>query len=387
MRTCTRPSSGGSSRIVSRCVPSDICPSDTRTGAICAAGEAGLDAGRCVLRVPMAAAGCRRAGRRRGGPASIAIGEEECADGETGAPSAVSRTCRCRRRHDFGSGIRPGLASRRPAAHGWPAFWSWREPPGPARARFGDSIGREPRPDIDRRVGRGNRRGPRRGRRLGEWRRRTSLLHRRAALQLRIGQSAAAGLSDGFDYRGTRGGGLGNTRCGCRDSGGGTVAGCPGSCETAVGGGGSSFAANGGWTVAGSASANVGRPVGAGPVPADPDSLRASISECGGLNASDPDKMVNGGPLRSTWQSGIRQSLHWRHGERPAAAIPAPGRSGSAGLVWFVRQAPVARGWSGPIQRDDGNWRESVVICHGRRCGGRDWMLHRSGFRRRKVAV
>ena len=47
--------------------------------------------GQCVVRGRDGGSRRWRTGRRAGGPASIAIGEEECADGETGAPSAVSR--------------------------------------------------------------------------------------------------------------------------------------------------------------------------------------------------------------------------------------------------------------------------------------------------------
>jgi hypothetical protein len=90
MHTCTRPSSGGSRRIVSRCVPSDLWPSDTRTGAICAAGEAGLDAGD-VSSGAATAAGNSALNGVAVAAASIAIGGEGCTDIALGGPPAMSR--------------------------------------------------------------------------------------------------------------------------------------------------------------------------------------------------------------------------------------------------------------------------------------------------------
>ena len=89
MLTCTWPSSGGSRRIVSRCVPSDVWPSDTRTGAICAAGEAGLDAGDGSSGAATAAGDSALDGVAVAA-ASIAIGGEGCADVAIVAPSAMS---------------------------------------------------------------------------------------------------------------------------------------------------------------------------------------------------------------------------------------------------------------------------------------------------------
>ena len=111
MRICTWPSSGGSSRTVSRCAPSGAWPICTSAGASCAAGDAVSDGEAAVARlggVDCPAVSGRAAGTR--GVSSMAGSAADCAgaaactscDGDgvvastetdVGAPGAATVCC------------------------------------------------------------------------------------------------------------------------------------------------------------------------------------------------------------------------------------------------------------------------------------------------------
>ena len=355
MRTCTRPSSGGSRRIVSRCVPSDIWPSDTRTGAICAAGEAGLDAGDVSSGAATAAAGVGVLDGAAGGPASIAIGEAGCADGETGAPSAVSWPDGAAVvRVSDAVGCDPAWVCAAADSGPWLAGVLDVERADRNSAARGSATGfaagsaRKSTAGVGRRHGR----GPRRGRRLGEWRRRPSLLHRRTACggfgldnlwrpRLSAGivhraapvAAASAMLDAAAAVRSGR-------YCRRRPA--------PDRCEAAVGGGGIElFAADGALRQSrrsASARPSASLPVGAG--------LRSSwrmrrarrrrrcIADDRGSQRVRPGQDGQWRPVAIDGQSRIRQALHRRHGERSAAGDACAGERGSAGSVCSFGRLP-----------------------------------------------